>query len=1086
VTLTREQQAAVGRRGQDVCVVAGPGSGKTRVLVERFRRLVDQGVSPLRLLAVTFTEKAANELKERLARDFVGSPQLRLEIERAPVCTIDAFCAHLLREHSLDAGVDPRFEVLDATGAGQELSSAAQEALDGMFEENPDAIRALLLALDLDDPVRELMGLYQAMRVTALDVRQGAVQRTANSAAAFLALLHSVRWIVSERPRDWNPSQKQALAQIQEWGVRLLALEGATVGLRHFGVLAEFDCNLTTLKKNNPVYEALKSVKRSLVPAARQALIAEYYAPQRALLFDALERLDRAYRARKQARYALDFSDLEESAIRLLRDNEPLRARVRDSFDEVLMDELQDTNPLQAMLIDLVRKPDGFFAVGDVNQSIYGFRHADPEVFKRYREGVRSQGWAVDELLQNHRSRGAILYAAETILRGADGIELTELVAARPFHQKDAPSVDAIAALAQTTEEAAKLEGRLVARRIRELADSLTLTGALPSEARPVRFADMAVLVRNVNALPPLESALHELGIPYLLGRGKRFYEQQEVTDLVHLLRVIRNPRDEISMAAVLRSPLVGVRNETLLRLKQLGNLGAALGRLDSVDAAVFDAGDLERLRAFQDRLRTMRAQADDVAPDRLLLRAIDAAGYENALSPRRRANLKKLLGRLREWFEGHPRPLGSLVEELEFLRESNPDESGAPPEDSSNAVRLMTIHSAKGLEFPVVFLAAMHKGVANDSPPLAFSPKAGLVARWLDPVSGEPVKDLPYTLFSEELRRKSREEENRLLYVAMTRAEEHLVLSFAFTPRGPANWADKVASGLELNLGAADNVPRVHQAGAPSGERRFPVRVLCADQVGVAAPVAAAPAPVEPEPGLARPVLTGQYDAKASVTSIALFRSCPRRYYLSRYLGWQAAPRGEIARVREVEDEPVDASELGRQVHDLLAAVPVANATDLACELASRFQKSPLAERARVAPRVEREFDFLLAIEDVVVEGRIDLWFEEVGQLLLVDYKTDDVDAAGAAARARDYAPQLHLYALALERLAGRRPDQALLYFLRPDVTVRVSVGPTELAAARDSVKALQRAQSEMRFPINPADHCRRCPFYHGLCPAP
>ena len=112
-------------------------------------------------------------------------------------------------------------------------------------------------------------------------------------------------------------------------------------------------------------------------------------------------------------------------------------------------------------------------------------------------------------------------------------------------------------------------------------------------------------------------------------------------------------------------------------------------------------------------------------------------------MSPRCRANLKKLLGRLREWFDGHPQPLPRLVEELEFLRESLPDEPGAPPEDSSNAVRLMTVHSAKGLEFPVVFLAALHKGVANDSPPLAFSPSAGLVARWLDPISGEPVKPM-------------------------------------------------------------------------------------------------------------------------------------------------------------------------------------------------------------------------------------------------------------------------------------------------------------------------------------------------------
>ena len=1082
--LTREQRAAVERRGQDVCVVAGPGSGKTRVLVERFRWRVEQGVSPLRLLAVTFTEKAANELKQRLAHDFAGRRELRLEIERAPVYTIHSFCAHLLREHSIEAGIDPRFEVLDATGACAELSAAAEEALDGMFEENPDALRALLSALDLDDPVRRLMDVYQAMRVTALDVRQGAFQRTAASAAAFPNLLRSVRGMVSERPRDWSHSQKRALAQIQEWGVRLLALEDAPVGPQHFRVLAEFDCDLTTLRRNNPVYEALKELKRSHVPAARQALIAEYYAPQRALLFEALERLDRAYRGRKQVLNTLDFADLEECAIRLLRDDAALRARVRDSFDEVLMDELQDTNPLQAMLIALVRRPNRFFAVGDINQSIYGFRHADPEVFKKYRDGVRAQGWAVDELRQNHRSQDAILYAAETVLRGAEGIEPLELEAARQFAAKEPPSVEVIAALAQSAEAAAELEARLIARRIRELEGRLMLEDRAREVARPARLADMTVLVRNINALPPLEQALHEVGIPYLIGRGKRFYESQEVTDLVHLLRVIRNPRDEISAAAVLRSPLAGVRNETLFRLRQLGNLGVALDWLDREDAEAFDAGDLERLRSFRDRLRAMRAETDDVAPDRLLLRAIDAAGYENALSPRGRANLKKLLGRVREWFDGHPRPLGRLVEELEFLRKSDPDEPSAPPEGSSNALRLMTIHSAKGLEFPVVFLAALHKGVANDSPPLAFSPSAGVVARWRDPVSGEPVKDLPYTVFSDQQRRKSREEENRLLYVAMTRAEEHLVLSFAVTQRGPRNWADKVASGLTLNLEAADNRPFVHEAGAASGERRFQVRVLCADQAGEAVHVAAA-AVEEGEEELARPAVTGQHDAKASVTSMALFHACPRRYYLGRYLGWQAAPRGEVSRVREVEDEPVDASELGRQVHDLLAAVPVANATDQACELAGRFQRSSLAQRARAAARVEREFDFLLAVQDVVVEGRIDLWFEEAGWLVLVDYKTDDVDAGGAAERARDYAPQLHLYALALERLTGRLPDQALLYFLRPDVVVPVDLGAEQMAAARALIRAFQQAQSEMRFPPQAGEHCRRCPFYRGLCPA-
>ncbi len=1083
--LTREQSDAVERRAQDVCVVAGPGSGKTRVLVERFRRRVERGASPLRLLAITFTEKAANELKQRVARDFEDRDAVREQIERAPIYTIDALCAHLLREHAIEAGIDPRFEVLDAIDAAAELEAAAEEALDALLNEKPDELRGLLTALDLSDPVQGLVDVYEAMRVTVPDVRERPIDPAPAGTEAFRNLLACIRSIVSERPRDWTHNQKQALAQIQEWCARALELEGSPISPRHFRVLGEFDCNLNKLRKNNPVYEAVREMKRSLVPMARQALIAEYYAPQRALLFEALDRLNAVYRRRKQTLNALDFADLEEQVILLLRDKERLRIRVRERFDEILMDEFQDTNPLQAILIELIRKPDSFFAVGDINQSIYGFRHADPEVFRKFRDSIRAQGKPIDELRQNHRSRGDVLYAAEKILHGEDGIEPQELEPARPFSSKAEPSVEVIAALAKTTDDAAEIEARLIARRIRELEGTLQLESR-DGERRAAGLGDMAVLVRNINALPPVEKALRDLGIPYMIGRGKHFYEAQEVTDLVHLLRVIANPRDEISMAAVLRSPLAGLENETLFRLKQVGNLGAALNWLDHFATVALDSGELERLRTFRERLKKLRGKAGEVPPDRLLLEAVDATGYEGTLTAHGRANLRKLVVRLREWYDARPRPISRLVQELEALREADPDEPAAPPEESASAVRLMTIHSAKGLEFPVVFLAALHKGVSNDFPALTFSPAAGVVARWLDPASGKALKDLPYSVFSEERRQKARDEDNRLLYVAMTRAEEHLVLSMAVPAKGPRNWAQTVAAGLELDLSLADNQPSVLTPPPVKPERGFDVRVLRADRAedGEARFAAGADQPRQEEI-LERPVVTGQHESRAPVTSIALFDACPRRYFLGRYLGWQATPRGEAARTREVADEPVDASELGRQVHDILAELPVFHASEQARELAARFQTSDLARRACSATRVEREFDFIVGVGDCIVEGRIDLWFEEDGRIVLVDYKTDDVDADGAADRAGSYALQLHLYALALERITGRMPSQALLYFLRPDTVIPVRVEPEDLEAARKCVRAFQEAQSEMHFPAKRDGHCRRCPFYRGLCPA-
>jgi len=1056
MTLTGEQRAAVQRLGQDVCVDAGPGSGKTRVLVERFRWRVQNGLSPRRILAVTFTEKAANEIKQRLAREFQNRPELRAEIEHAHVSTVHGYCARLLREHAIQAGIDPQFEVLEAAEAAAELAAASEETLDAIFQERPQAVRELLEAVDFSDPAGSLGRVHEAMRITAAGWREPPPQADLD---AFRDLQESLTKIVTAWPQGWSENQQAVLERVQSWGRRVLALPRTPVALPHLQVLGEFDCDLRRLKRNNPVYEEISTIKNSLLLRARQTLIAEYYAPQRALLREALERLEGAYRKRKEARNALDFADLEEHAIRLLRENPGLRERVRESFDEVLMDEYQDTNPLQATLIGLIRKPDGFFAVGDINQSIYGFRHADPEVFRRYREEVLSQGRPVDHLRENHRTRAGILSAVAAILSGAPGIEPHELIAARKFAEQTDPSVEVIAASGPSTEEAAVLEAQWVARRIRELG----------------RFSDTAVLVRNVNALPPFEQAFRDFDVPYVIARGKHFFEAQEVTDLVHWLRVMVNPRDELSLAAVLRSPLVGASDESLLRLKQLGNLGAALHRLEG--ASNWDAGDLERLNRFRDQLSAMRAECDQVAPDRLLARAIDSADYENGLSPRARANVRKFLGLVREWFARRPGPLSGLIEELESLRESDPDEASAPPDDSSNAVRVITIHSAKGLEFPIVFLAALHKGVARNSPPLAFSPNAGLVARWRDPVTGKSVTDLPYAAFSEELKRKEEQEEHRLFYVAMTRAEEHLALSFATTERGPQNWAAKVVSGLGLGM-------------QPGSEPPFPVRVLDASTAPEKPAPLAAQAAGGTEERLVRPEVTGQHDATASVTSAWLYQACPRRYFLARYLGWDqpsSEPVGQAVSpaTGRSQTHDLDAGEFGTQVHNLLAGLPVRDPDPRALELAARFQASHLGRRAAAAVRTEREFDFLMDLEDVLLHGRIDLWFEEGGELVLIDYKTDDVEAGEATGHAGAYALQLHLYALALERLTGRLPDQAYICLLRPDLAVPIALDAGSLEQARETVRALRCAQSTLDFPLRVGPHCYRCPYFRGLCPA-
>ncbi len=1063
----------VSKAGQDTCVVAGPGSGKTRVLVERYRRLVESGVPPRRILAVTFTEKAARNMKERLAESFRAMPGRRRELEQANVSTIHGFCARLLRENSVAAGIDPDFLVLDARQATIMQRASAGDALDARFAADPEAMRRLMRGLSSPDLAGAIPDVYDAMR--AAGVGAGELRGFQMRGATRLDdVRDAVDSISKPECFGWKASQIDRLDDVLACARRVAQLPGGPVTAEHFRAIEQFPTSLKGIKQNTPVHARLKEIKDDLIPGLRRAFLAEYYAGERETLISVIELFDRLYSERKRRMGALDYADLEAFAVRLLQEDNGIRRRVRDDFQHILMDEFQDTNGQQAKLVDLLRGPDCFYAVGDINQSIYGFRHADPEVFRGYRDRVESDGKHLVELVENWRSRAGILCAVKTILHLAPGIEARALVAAKQFPEKmDAP-VEVISAIAGTQGDAQNLEAAWVARRIVDFTESLQL------ESGPAGFGDIAVLVRNSEVLPAFTKAFEQAGVPYLLNQGKGFFETREVLDLSHLLRAISNPRDEISLAAVLRSPFAAVSDEALMRLTAGGNLGSALGRLEHLETP-FDAEDLRKLRRFRGQWLAWREARDVVGFDRLLMRAMDETGYAAGPGSRAAANIEKFLAMARE--ASSRLTLAEFVEEIGLMREADARDADAPPEDAVNAVRIMTVHAAKGLEFPIVFLAALHKGIQTGVGPLAFSPRFGLGARWIDPASGDEKGDWFHAEIREEAGRRETHEGNRLFYVAMTRAEEHLVFSYSsFGKR--KEWASQLETALGLDLGTPQQ--RVAQVEAPDGER-FPLRILAVNTPPPPRELIAQAAPVLAQT-VARPAVHGQHDFAATVTSVALFAHCPRRYYLERYLGWPGNTPRHL-RFQETEDgEPdddLDAAGFGLQVHALLAGQKVAGATAEARKLAGDFHASDLGRRAARASRIAREADFLMVIEDIVLRGQIDLWFEEGGELVLADYKTDEVKARDSAGRAGFYAPQLRLYAMALERIAGRFPDKAYIYFLRPGIAVPIALEPTLLDNPETLVRTFRDAQSSLSFPLHEGEHCRRCPYFRGLCPA-
>jgi superfamily I DNA/RNA helicase len=508
----------VSRRDVDACIVAGPGSGKTTVLVEYFNRLVAAGADPLRILAITFTEKAAANMRKKLAEAHRDDARLRAHLERGWISTVHGFCARLLREHAISAGVDPEFRVADQRESWRMQQQCITDAIAELFRDGREDLLRLIGGLATAEFEQAALSAYDAMRGAGIAV-VGLPGFKAPKGCTLEDVALALEDLCADPADGWKPAQRAHLDEIIEATERIVSAPTPLAALR--GVQA-FPANLTKCKRGTPAYDLVKRLRDEILHDVCYSLVTEHYARERELLIEALRRFDALYRERKLRAGMLDFADLEEYAVRLVRYPEA-RSRIQQQFDYVLMDEFQDTNPQQAHLLELLRRPGRFYAVGDINQSIFGFRHAEPDVFRTYRESIRTSGRVVD-LQGNFRSRSDILLAVETVAAGSPGIEPRRLTAKRDFSEidGDAPFVEFIHAFGADAECALENEAQWVARRILDLG-----TG----------FGRIVVLVRNTEVIGAFTAAFEHAGIPYVVSRGRGFYESREICDLVSLLQ---------------------------------------------------------------------------------------------------------------------------------------------------------------------------------------------------------------------------------------------------------------------------------------------------------------------------------------------------------------------------------------------------------------------------------------------------------------------------------------------------------------------------------------------------------------------
>ena len=891
---TPEQRQSIDARGGSLLISAAAGSGKTAVLVERIVQIITDPVNRVdvdRLLVVTFTRAAAAEMRQRLSTalskkmaqepDNLHYQRQQMLLPRAYISTVDGFCARLLQEYGTQAGLPVGFRVAEE---GQSALLAAQ-ALDEVLEENyrrrDPAFMALAAQLNSgrnDMALRSAVeGAYTFMQAQPFPDKWLQEQIDAYGAVTPLEQTAWMKPILQELDILLEYAADLArrayelcvAADVEAYQDTLLNEYQRIRRLREFIPTATYDemqatmtgftfSALPAVRSKDAVIAEAKDEAKALREKVKKTITkcAELFCGteaecrqdlmQMAPLADALGDLVRQYTHRyvtlKRQEKLLDYNDLEHEALRLLLDAEtgtptPLAAELSRRFVHIMVDEYQDTNAAQDALFGAIsRNGDNLFFVGDVKQSIYGFRQAMPYLFT----GRRDDYNAYDEdnpvypatitLKNNFRSRRQVTDTVNFLFRQLMGKRLggvaydgdEELTCSAVYPEADCATewmlLDKNAAADEGITDT-QAEARQIALRIRRLMNEMTVSEG--GSTRPLAYRDVCILLRGRTHIGEYVKELGRMGIPAAADKGEGFLSTPEVQTALSLLRVIDNPLREIELTAVMLSPLFGFTADDLAALRiAYGKYLPLYVAAERMAKEGEDADLSARCALLLNRLRRLRVLAVSLPADRLLeavYRETDMEAVFAARSggSRRVANLHQLDRIARGFEQGSFRGLSAFVRYMDRLQEQGKDMGGG---DTLNqdGVRLMTVHASKGLEFPVVFLARLggHGSNEDSRRKLLFHHKVGIGMKLTDDAEGEKHIPLPHRAVQCARRLDDRAEELRVWYVALTRAKEKLIAVYSL--RDPYEGIRK----MEMNLPADGALlPAVVWQAASPGE---------------------------------------------------------------------------------------------------------------------------------------------------------------------------------------------------------------------------------------------------------------------------
>ena len=1108
------QRQAIDHRGGDVLVSAAAGSGKTSVLSARISALIAEGADIRRMLIVTFTSKAAAEMRSRIRRTLEEAarrqrdPRLAMQAEQADsadICTMHSFAGKLIRENFAQLGLPADVRAVGEEQIRMYKTEAVEQLLEEMYTREDAAflrLRDRYSGRDDAGIAEQILKVYEYCMSrpegTEWIVRGGqpriAVyqQVVHEQTLAALGRLEDALQACIDLEQDWQFVEKQIANNRLDLALaQQLSDAYAQDAEAYSTLLAEAKipavARLPKGEVSSPGRETLQELKKKARELLRRLVELHPQKTEQQMrqelpylqetiqaLADAVSLFEQYYTEIKREHRAIDYDDMLRLAYKALQD-EPTARAVDARYDYVFIDEYQDTNPLQEALLGCLRPMGGRFMVGDMKQSIYRFRLSDPLIFRskitaesgvrvihmndNYRCGdgiISAVNYFMERLMSSHL--GEIEYdAQERLLQGRQLSGRTDILLCEPDADAD-------------TAEAAEYEARCIAAQIHGLLREQNADGTPKYQQ-----GDICILLRSLERYGGVyASVLAESGLDTRLsGSEGSFPAAGEM--FLNLLRVIDGFTSDIALMSVMKSFMGGFADAELAAIRagvQAESFGESLLMYAKGEDAL-----AERCRAFLQKIDTYRTWADAMTVEQLLIRLKIREDYEAHLlaMPGGEDKCKifnELFVRLRDCAAEQDSLHGLLnyVQRLRAMGLLNKTKS-----ESVGAIQIMTIHSAKGLEFPVVFVARMNTPFSTQDKraPFLLHDRLGISADMVDEQRRIKADSLMHTLALYEQEKEQKSEELRVLYVVMTRAKERLILSG--TVKDVDTWIRKLEETkwymlLEMPnmlawiIAAAMRLPCMQpwQDGLRTADETLPdirLQHICGleatrqttEQDRTAAEVLMQASQI-PEAAFMR------YGGQGMPVKVGVSTLLPQDEQSQPIGGWRPQSGGD------------NGAELGTLIHLYMQHLDFAYTTQAELEAQGqrmlesqilteaelqrirpfygrilRFLQSDIAVRARRAGNIRREIPFSLMLparelglgdsgEQVMLQGIIDMVFEENGEYIIVDYKSNMADEQRLQQLAEHYGLQMQLYRMALEKITGKRVAQCCLWFLRQE----------------------------------------------------